>query len=165
MFPETKGVDSYKDITPRMGVAYDLFGNGKTALKVNLGKYLEGVGVPAQLRQHESDDRPLRRRRACSAHAGVTRTWIDANNNFQPDCDLLNRLAQDLRGERRRLLRADVECALRSAGLERNYDPDLLNGWGVRPSDWSLGVSVQQQISRGCRSRSAITAAGSAASP
>ena len=44
-FPETKGVDSYKDITPRMGVAYDVFGNGKTALKVNVGKYLEGVGV------------------------------------------------------------------------------------------------------------------------
>ena len=42
---ETKGVDSYKDITPRVGVAYDVFGNGKTALKANLGKYLEGVGV------------------------------------------------------------------------------------------------------------------------
>ena len=44
-FSETKGVDSYKDITPRVGVAYDVFGNGKTALKVNVGKYLEGVGV------------------------------------------------------------------------------------------------------------------------
>ena len=28
-----------------MGVAYDVFGNGKTALKFNIGKYLEGVGV------------------------------------------------------------------------------------------------------------------------
>ena len=42
--PETKGVDCYKDVTPRMGVAYDVFGNGRTAIKVNLGKYLEGVG-------------------------------------------------------------------------------------------------------------------------
>ena len=41
-FPETKGVDSYKDITPRMGVAYDLFGNGKTALKVNVGQVPRG---------------------------------------------------------------------------------------------------------------------------
>jgi hypothetical protein len=29
-FPETKGVDSYKDLTPRGGVAIDLFGDGKT---------------------------------------------------------------------------------------------------------------------------------------
>src|SRR6195256_5144748 len=29
----------FHDITPRMGVAYDLFGTGKTALKFNLGKY------------------------------------------------------------------------------------------------------------------------------
>ena len=28
-----------------MGAAYDVFGNGKTALKMNLGKYLEGAGV------------------------------------------------------------------------------------------------------------------------
>ena len=43
--PRDDGVDTYKDITPRMGVAYDLFGNGKTALKLNVGKYLEGVGL------------------------------------------------------------------------------------------------------------------------
>ena len=30
----------YNDITPRVGVAYDLFGNGKTALKFNWGSYL-----------------------------------------------------------------------------------------------------------------------------
>jgi hypothetical protein len=26
------------------------------------------------------------------------------------------------------------------------YDPDLFHGWGLRPSDWSFGASVQQQI-------------------
>ena len=30
--------------------------------------------------------------------------------------------------------------------LTNNFDPGLLNGWGVRPSDWSLGFSVQQQL-------------------
>ena len=35
----------YNDITPRFGAAYDVFGNGKTALKVNLGKYLQGASV------------------------------------------------------------------------------------------------------------------------
>ena len=45
LIPETRGVDSYKDVTPRMGVAYDLFGTGRTALKMTLGRYLEGAGV------------------------------------------------------------------------------------------------------------------------
>ena len=26
------------------------------------------------------------------------------------------------------------------------FDEDLFSGWGVRPSDWSLGVSVQQEL-------------------
>ncbi len=33
----------YNDITPRVGAAYDVFGNGKTAMKVNIGKYLQAA--------------------------------------------------------------------------------------------------------------------------
>ena len=36
----TDGVNTYRDISPRVGVAYDVFGNGKTAVKFNLGRYL-----------------------------------------------------------------------------------------------------------------------------
>ena len=45
VIPETRGVDSYKDITPRMGVAYDVFGTSTTAIKMTIGRYLEGAGV------------------------------------------------------------------------------------------------------------------------
>ncbi|MGH8247308.1 MAG: hypothetical protein ACREUU_12860, partial [Gammaproteobacteria bacterium] len=38
----TEGVN-WKEVTPRMSAAYDLFGNGKTAVKVNLGKYVMAV--------------------------------------------------------------------------------------------------------------------------
>src|SRR6185436_3751874 len=44
-FARTDGVTGYNDITPRMGAAYDLFGNGRTAIKVSFGKYLEGASV------------------------------------------------------------------------------------------------------------------------
>ena len=33
-------VDSFNDITPRFGVAYDVFGTGKTAVKFSGGRYL-----------------------------------------------------------------------------------------------------------------------------
>ena len=30
--------------------------------------------------------------------------------------------------------------------FSNTFDPALLTGWGVRSSDWNLGVSVQQQL-------------------
>ena len=36
---------SFQDITPRCGVAWDVFGNGRTALKFNMGKYVGGAQV------------------------------------------------------------------------------------------------------------------------
>ena len=48
-FARTDGVTGYNDITPRMGASYDMFGNGKTALKVSLGKYLQGASVSNQI--------------------------------------------------------------------------------------------------------------------
>jgi hypothetical protein len=76
----------------------------------------------------------------------VTRTWTDANNNLQPDCDLLNPLANDQRATGGDSCGPMSNTAFGQNVLSGNYDPDLLNGWGVRPSDWSLGVSVQQQL-------------------
>ena len=35
----------WNDINPRIGAAYDLFGNGKTAVKVNIGRYVGGEAV------------------------------------------------------------------------------------------------------------------------
>ena len=85
-FPETKGVDAYKDLTPRGGVAIDLFGNGKTAVKFNFGRYLEA----AQNGGLFIASRPTSR-----ISTTASRTWTDSNGNFQPDCDLLNNAAQN----------------------------------------------------------------------
>ena len=48
----------YHDITPRMGAAFDLFGNGKTSLKVNFSKYLQAANNDAQYDRQSGDDVP-----------------------------------------------------------------------------------------------------------
>jgi hypothetical protein len=141
-FPTTPGVDSYNDLSPRVGAAYDLFGNGKTALKANVGKYLEGAGIQLNF----ANPNPTFRLPGTGLPRTATRTWIDANSNFQPDCDLLNPQAQDLRASGRDLCGALSNLRFGQPVFTNTYDEALLHGWGVRSSDWGIGVSVQQEI-------------------
>jgi hypothetical protein len=152
--PETRGVHSYKDITPRIGVAYDVTGTGRTAIRTSLGKYLEGVGVSGN---YVNTNHTLRLPQTTSAFgtAGVTRAWNDANQNFVPECDLLNPAAQDLRDSGGDLCGVLSNTNFGKHVLTNNFDPAILGGWGVRPSDWRLDVSIQQQF--GSRSSVDVT--------
>src|SRR5256712_588664 len=145
VIPETPGVDAYKDITPRMGLAYDVFGNGRTAFKFNAGKYLEGMGIS----NNWANANPTLRM-PCTvgpfASCGVTRAWTDANNNLKPDCDLLDGAAQDLRSSGGDVCGPISNAAFGTTTLTNTFDTALLTGWGVRASDWTLGAAVQQQI-------------------
>jgi hypothetical protein len=129
-FPFTDGVHSYNDITPRGGAAIDLFGTGKTSLKINAGKYLQA----AQNGLAYGALRPSSR-----LQTTTTRTWNDTNKNYVPDCNL-------------QLTGANAECtavantAFGSSVFTSDLDPTLRSGWGVRPGDWGFGVSVQQEI-------------------
>ncbi|MEP7310700.1 MAG: carboxypeptidase regulatory-like domain-containing protein [Acidobacteriota bacterium] len=147
-FARADGVTGYSDITPRMGAVYDVFGNGKTALKLSLGKYLQGASVGNLLSAANPSLRIPGGNAAAFANPSVTRTWSDANGNFVPDCNLTNPLPQspsttgsiDTCGQISNLLFGSNQF------VGANFDPGVVSGWGVRPSDWSFGVSAQQQL-------------------
>jgi hypothetical protein len=145
VFPETRGVDSYKDLTPRFGAVYDLFGTGRTALKLALGKYLEGASFSGNYGITNPSTR-MPTTTQLSGPPGVTRAWTDANSNFVPDCDLLDPAAQDLRTGGGDACGAMSNASFGANVLTNNFDPTILRGWGVRPSDWSLAATLQHQI-------------------
>ena len=145
-FPETKGVDAYRDLTPRGGVAYDVFGNGKTAVKVSFGRYLEA----AQNGGLFVSSRPTSR-----VSTTATRTWTDANGNFTPDCDLLSNVAQDLRGSGRDFCGAVANTNFGKSVFDTTQDPALFSGSGVRSGDWAnRRPRSSSSCRRGCPWRS-----------
>ena len=141
-----EGVSSYQDIAPRMGLAYDVFGNGKTAIKATLSKYWQYAA---------NDGVYIGTNPAATFAQTATRAWNDRttfpagdprNGNFIPDCDLNN---PALNGECAALDNQNF-FGFRDSGSVRStatvVSPALLGGWGVRPFDWQFAASVQQQV-------------------
>ena len=129
-FPKTTG-NNLKDITPRVQFGYDLFGNGKTALKVSLGKYVLAttpVGNPAGIT------------------TTANRSWNDSffpvgdprRGNYFPDCDLLN-------------MANNAECGVGplNFGLLTSvaaFNPETRFGWGNRLWNAEFSTSVQHEL-------------------
>jgi hypothetical protein len=138
-FPRTVSVTGYNDITTRWGAAWDVFGTGKTALKINVGKYLQNATNDENYTANNPAARIVRN--------VFARGWIDGNNNFVVDCNLANPAEQITPG-------GDTCQAL--SGDNRNFgnanpnstiiNPDILEGWGVRPSDGQFSASVQHEV-------------------
>jgi hypothetical protein len=132
-FPETDSI-KWKDLSPRLGVAYDLFGNGRTALKGNIARYV--LGAPATVNSPSG--------RVANT---ITRTWTDANGNFTPDCDLFNTGAQDFRAS------GGDFCGVMSNttfGQPQTpttfYNEHLIQGFGVRQYNWEFSAGIQHQL-------------------
>jgi hypothetical protein len=141
-FPELDNLN-WHDITPKLGATYDVFGNGRTALKVTLNKYLEGLGTtgfgPAQVTNAPN---PIER-----LLSTTTRTWNDVDRDWVPDCELNNFNAQDNSASG-----GDICGALNNGAIfgtvtpGTSYDPDLLEGWGKRAFNWEFTGAVQHEI-------------------
>jgi hypothetical protein len=118
---------AWKDLTPKLGAAYDLFGDSRTALKVTLNKYLSG-------RQVDALGNPV-----AGLVLQTTRNWTDTNNNFIPDCDVSNPTDN---GECRAMANPNFGKTVGATV----YNPDTLRGWNVREFNWEFTTSVQHQL-------------------
>ena len=142
----TPDIDHFnqKDITPRVSAVYDLFGTGRTALKVSANKYVRGHSIdiwdgnPAELITRN----PLR-------------TWHDGNLNFRPDCDLTSPLAQGPPNFAAYFLGVDFCGSIPSDWGQANYvpntrfNPDTISGWGNRGWNWEFSAGVQHELVEG----------------
>ena len=131
-FPAAENLN-WKDISYRTGLVYDVGGNGKTAIKVALNKYLLGQTLNGIGR----NPNPV-----LALTQSVNRSWTDTNRDFVPQCDLANPLQNgvgDVCGQI-----ADLTFGTNRPG--ELYDADLTTGWGHRPSNWEFSVGVQREI-------------------
>jgi hypothetical protein len=135
-FPATDGT-AFKDVTPRVGATYDVFGNGRTAVKVTLGKYLEASSAAGTYTALN----PINR-----VATTTTRAWTDSNRNFVADCDLLNPAVQNLASSGGDICGQWANQSFGKSSFDTNYDPAVTQGWGVRPYNWDFGASVQHQL-------------------
>ena len=127
---------AWKDISPRVGAVYDLFGNGRTALKVNLGRYVLAQRLSST---YTNLGNPVN-----AMANSVTRSWNDRgglgiNADYVPQCNLVNP-------------QANGECGPISDFRfgqpvpSTVSDPAMLHGWNKRPDQWEFETSVQHQI-------------------
>jgi hypothetical protein len=142
-YPRTTGVEGYHDLWPRAGVAYDVFGTGKTSVKFNFGRYLEA----AQNGGFFTALNPTAR-----LSTTTTRTWQDDDRDWIADCNLTNPAAQGTQTPAGGVADGIDFCGANASAnfgtqvFDSTLDPDLLSGWGVRSGDWQWGASIQQEV-------------------
>jgi hypothetical protein len=135
-WPAIDDLPNWKDVSPRLGLAYDLFGNGKTALKATASRYV----VLAQAAFAQANNPLL-------FNVSASRGWNDQlfgaadarSNNYVPDCDLL---APSANGE----CGALSNPAFGTAQGTSRPDDAIREGWGVRQNNWEVSGGVHHEL-------------------
>jgi hypothetical protein len=142
-FDKIENVPNWKDVDPRFGVAWDVFGDGRTAVKGSIGRYVVGDSytIARAVNPLQSTVNSVTRTWAASAGATYSGTY-----NPYDDCDLFNPAANTKRpGE---VMCGPISNPAFGQVVTRltNYDPAIVEGWHVRPYNWTLQASVQREL-------------------
>jgi hypothetical protein len=109
-------------------MSYDLFGNGRTAVKVSANRFVIGEGI-----NRASAINPI------TANNQMTRQWTDRNNDRVVQGDPLN-LADN--GE----LGPSNNQNFGKPVITFRYDRDWSHGFGKRPYNWEFSTGLQHEI-------------------
>ncbi|HKE86744.1 MAG TPA: carboxypeptidase regulatory-like domain-containing protein [Vicinamibacterales bacterium] len=122
-------VQDWKDISPRVGVAIDVFGDGRTAVKASVARYVAGQQIAVA-----NDNNPV-------TVLGLTdiRPWRDLDGNGLP-LDANGNIQFD-----------ELSASTATPTFGRNVsttrtDPGVLNGWNKRGYNMEYSIAAQHQV-------------------
>ncbi|MBZ5556380.1 MAG: carboxypeptidase-like regulatory domain-containing protein [Acidobacteriia bacterium] len=125
----TGRVQNWKDISPRLGVAFDVFGNGKTAIKASVARYVAGQQIATADANNAENTVGLT----------DTRAWTDRDGNGSPFDSAGHIQLNELAASTNPSFGKNVPSSTLT-------DPAVLSGWGVRGYNWEYTVSAQHEI-------------------
>ena len=126
----TGEVQNWKDISPRVGVAMDVFGDGRTAIKASWARYVAGQQIA-----FVNQVNPIG-----ALTASDTRTWTDLDGNGLPLDAAGNIQFGELANS------ASTPTFGRLTVPTTQYSPDLLRGWGKRGYNHEVTFAMQHQL-------------------
>jgi hypothetical protein len=123
-----RSVVDWKDLSPRLGFSYDVFGNAKTAFKVAVGRFVDGetIALTGQVN-------PMN-----AIATTDNRSWNDANGDrtiFNPDGTVqFNELGPT------------SNANFGTPVISTMFDDDVLDGWFKRGYSWETDIAIQHEL-------------------
>lgn len=123
-----RSVVDWKDFSPRLGLSYDLFGTGRTAVKVAAGRFVDGetIALTGQVN-------PMN-----AIATTDNRAWNDVNGDhsiFNPDGSV-----------QENELGPTGNSNFGTPVISTTFDDDVLNGWFKRGYSWQTDIAIQHQL-------------------